>query len=149
MDNPPSEPSSSPARFSMKDAMEAPVMKFLGMRLVKREPGKSIVAYDAQPEHANPMRTLHGGIISAVADAAMGIALVGTLKEGESFTTLEMKTNFMRPVWTGTLKFEGRIIDRGKTIALLECSTTDEKERIIAHSVSTCMVLRGDKAAGR
>jgi uncharacterized protein (TIGR00369 family) len=133
----------------MKDALEAPIMKFLGMRVELREAGKSIVAYDAQPEHANPMRTLHGGIISAVADAAMGIALVGTLEEGESFTTLEMKTNYMRPVWSGTLKFEGRIIDRGRTIALLECVTKDDRERIVAHSTSTCMVLRGDKAAGR
>jgi uncharacterized protein (TIGR00369 family) len=55
---------------------------------------------DAGPQHANPMGTLHGGILCDLADAAMGIAYASTLEEGESFTTLELKINFFKPIWT-------------------------------------------------
>ena len=51
---------------------------------------------DVRPEHANPMGTIQGGVICALADAAMGLAYASRLEEGESFTTLELKTNYLR-----------------------------------------------------
>ena len=54
-------------------------------------------------QHANPMGTLHGGVLCDVADAAMGIAYASTLAEGETFATLELKINFLKPVWTAKL----------------------------------------------
>ncbi|MFQ5771237.1 MAG: PaaI family thioesterase, partial [bacterium] len=50
-------------------------------------------------QHANPMGTLHGGVLCDIADAAMGMAYASTLEQGESFTTLELKINFLKPVW--------------------------------------------------
>lgn len=49
----------------------------------------------------NPMGTLHGGIITDLADATMGIALISTLAENETFTTLELKMKFLRPAYSG------------------------------------------------
>ena len=61
----------------------------------------------AEEQHSNPMGTIHGGILCDLADAAMGIAFFSTLEPGESFTTLELKINFLRPFWTGKLVAHG------------------------------------------
>jgi uncharacterized protein (TIGR00369 family) len=130
-------------------AENAPVTRLLGMRFVSLEPGFTVWELDAGPQHANPMGTLHGGILCDVADAAMGTAWVSGLEEGESFTTLELKINFTRPFWTGLLRVEGRVLARGRTIGLAACDVKDADGRLIAHATSTCMTLRGETAKGR
>ena len=95
------------------------------------------------------MGTLHGGILCDIADAAMGMAFASTLAPDESFTTVELKINFFRPVWQAQLRAEGMVVRRGGTIGYVECIITDEKSRLVAKAASTCMVLHGQKAAGR
>jgi uncharacterized protein (TIGR00369 family) len=95
------------------------------------------------------MGTLHGGILCDLADAAMGMAYASTLEEGETFTTLELKINFLKPVRSGRLVAVGRTVKTGRTVGLVECDVTDEKERLVARASSTCMTLRGEAAAGR
>ena len=58
----------------------------------------------------NPMGTLHGGILCDMADAAMGCAYASRLGEGESFTTLELKINFLKPVWSGLLTARAHVV---------------------------------------
>jgi uncharacterized protein (TIGR00369 family) len=111
--------------------------------------GKATFELEAGPQHANPMGTLHGGIICDVADAAMGTAYASTLDEGESFTTLELKINFLRPFWTGRLVATARTVKTGRTIGLVECDVTDPDERLVARAMSTCMTLRGESSEGR
>ena len=108
-----------------------------------------MVTLAAGPQHANPMGTLHGGILCDIADAAMGMAFASTLASGESFTTVELKINFFRPVWQARLKAEGRVVRRGRTIGYVECEITDERDQLIAKAASTCMALRGEDAKGR
>jgi len=67
----------------------------------------------------------------------------------ETFTTLEFKINFLRPVWSGRLLATGRVISGGRTIGLLECDVTDAQPRLVARASSTAMTLRGAQAAGR
>jgi len=95
------------------------------------------------------MGTLHGGILCDIADAAMGMAFASTLAPDESFTTVELKINFFRPVWKAQLRAEGKVVRRGKMIGYVECEVADEKGRMIAKASSTCLVLRGEKAEGR
>jgi uncharacterized protein (TIGR00369 family) len=104
---------------------------------------------EAGEQHSNPMGTLHGGVLCDVADAAMGMAFFTTCAEGESFTTLELKINFLRPFWTGTLLAHGRVVQRGQTVGMTECDVVDEAGRLIAKATSTVMALRGDAAQGR
>src|SRR5437773_10812746 len=82
----------------------APGAKLIGFTLTALEPGRAAVEMEAGPQHANPMGTLHGGILCDVADAAMGLAYAAGLGAGESFTTLELKINFCKPIWTGKLR---------------------------------------------
>ena len=69
----------------------------IGMRLASFGHGEAVVELDADASHANPMGTVQGGILAAIADAAIGWAYMTTLGEGESYTTLELKLNFLRP----------------------------------------------------
>jgi uncharacterized protein (TIGR00369 family) len=104
---------------------------------------------EAAERHTNPMGTLHGGILCDVADGAMGMAFFTTCAEGESFTTLELKINFLRPFWTGTLLAHGWVVSRGRTVGMTECDVVDENDRLIAKATSTVMALRGESAKGR
>src|SRR6266403_2005006 len=128
---------------------EAGVARLIGFEVKEIADGKATIVLAAGPQHANPMGTLHGGILCDIADAAMGIAFASTLAQEESFTTVELKINFFRPVWQARLKAEGKVVRRGRTIGYVECTVTDEESRVVAKAASTCMVLRGRKASGR
>jgi len=84
--------------------------------------GRATVVLSAGPQHANPMGTLHGGILCDIADAAMGIAFASTLAPDESFTTVELKINFFRPIWQAELKAEATVVQRGRTVGYMECN---------------------------
>src|SRR4029453_18822200 len=75
----------------------------IGMRLESFAAGGAPVVPHATAAHANPMGTVQGGILAAMADAAMGWAFMTNLGENESYTTLEVKINFLRPVGGGRL----------------------------------------------
>lgn len=126
-----------------------PIARLLGFRLTEIKPGEAIVEFEATEAHANPMGTLHGGVLCDIADAAMGLAYAATLEEGESFTTLELKINFLKPVWRARLRAAGRVVKGGRTVGLVECDVTDEKGSLVAKASSTCMTLRGEQARGR
>ena len=119
-----------------------PVADLIGFTLTSVEPGRAVIELDADRRHANPMGTVHGGILCDIADAAMGMAYAAGLDGGETFTTLELKINFLKPVRTGRLTATGRVVKAG-------CDVTDEQASLVARATSTCMTLRGEQAVGR
>jgi uncharacterized protein (TIGR00369 family) len=82
-------------------ANDVPVARLIGFEAEKIGAGRAAVTFALGPQHANPMATPHGGILCEIADAAMGIAFASTVAPDESFTTIELKMNFFRPVWQG------------------------------------------------
>ena len=127
----------------------APIGDLLGLTLTYNGIGRATVEFNASERYANPMGTLHGGVLCDLADAAMGAAYVSTLMEGESFTTVELKINFFRPVWNSKLKAEAHILHHGKTVGMIECEIFDDQRHLVAHASSTCMTLRDERAKGR
>ena len=125
------------------------VARLIGFEAKEIADGRAVVTLAAGPQHANPMGTLHGGILCDIADAAMGMAFASTLAAEETFTTVELKINFFRPVWEANLKAEGRVVRRGSSIGYVECEVTDDGGQLIAKASSTCMALRGERAKGR
>jgi uncharacterized protein (TIGR00369 family) len=79
----------------------------------------------------------------------MGMAYAATLGEGESFTTLELKINFLKPVRAGKLVATRRVIKGGRTVGLVECDIVDDKDSLVARVSSTGLSLRGEQAQGR
>jgi len=131
------------------EAPNTPAADLIGFRAVEVGDGTAVFEMEAGPRHANPMGTLHGGILCDIADGAMGVAYSTALGDGESFTTLELKINFLKPVWNARLRATARVVKRGKTVGLVECDVVDEKGSLVARASSTCLTLSGDKAAGR
>lgn len=130
---------------------KAPIGDLIGFRVHEAGEGRAVATMETGPRHANPMGSLHGGVLCDLSDAAMGYAFASTLAAGEAFTTVELKINFLRPVWNATLKAEAKVVQRGKSIGYVECEVTDEKSRLVAKAASTCMVLKnvpGPKPGG-
>ena len=127
----------------------APIGKLLGLKILQAENGMAVIEFVADERHANPAGTLHGGVLSDIADAAMGFAYYTTLAPDESLATLELKINFLRPVWKATLRAKARVVHAGRVVGLVECDILDDRQRLIARASSTCMTLRGRHAEGR
>jgi uncharacterized protein (TIGR00369 family) len=136
-------------RMLKGDAPPPPIAATLGIELVQAEPGHVVMEMEAGPHLANPMGTLHGGVLCDIADAAMGMSYASLLAPGETFTTLELKINFLRPVWKGRIRADAQILKGGRTIGLVECRVLTADGQLIAHVTSTCMTLRGEQAQGR
>lgn len=128
---------------------EPPIAQLVGLRVVAVRPSEADVELQAGPQHYNPMGTLHGGILCDLTDLAMGAAYASTLTEEETFTTLELKINFLRPVWRDKLLARASVVSRGRTVGLVECEVTDSKGRLVAKTTSTCMTLQTEKHPNR
>ena len=123
-----------------------PVAQLIGMELAAVRPGWVVIELEAGKRHASPLGTVHGGVLGAIADAAMGLAYATMLKEAETFATIELKINFLRPVWEGRLRAEGKVVSSGRNLGLVECDVIDQDQRLIARALSTCMTLREEPA---
>ena len=127
-----------------------PIAQLIGFEPVELEPGRAVFQLEVDPaRHANPMGTLHGGVLCDLADAAMGYAYASALVDGETFTTLELKINFLRPVWHGRIEATAHVVSRGRTVGLMDCDITDAVGKLVARASSTCITLRGEQAEGR
>ncbi len=130
-------------------ASAPPIAQFLKMSITEVEDGRVTMKMPVDGRYANPSGTLHGGTLCELADAAMGTAFGTTCEEGESYTTVELKCNYLRPMWEGILIAKAWVVSRGKTVGLTECEVRDDNDKLIAKLSSTLMVLRGEKAKGR
>ena len=126
-----------------------PVATLIGFTIGSIERGRVVMEMEAGPQHSSPLGTVHGGILCDLADAAMGMAYASSLDDNETFTTLELKINFLKPVWSGRLTATGYVVKSGRTVGLVDCDVHDEKQSLVARASSTCMTLRGAEAAGR
>jgi uncharacterized protein (TIGR00369 family) len=120
------------------------IANLIDMALETLEPGRVVFTLETRPAFGNPLGTLHGGICSTLLDSAMGCAVHTALPEGASYTTLELKVNFVRPVRLDGVKLrcEGTTIHLGGRTATTEGRVTDDQGRLVAHGTSTCMVFR-------
>ena len=126
-----------------------PVARLVGFRPVEVGDDRALFEMEAGDRHWNPMGTVHGGILVDLADAAMGMAWAAGLGDGETFTTIELKVNYLRPVFRCKLTAEAKVVQRGKSVGLLECDVRDANGKLVARVASTCLTLRGDAARGR
>jgi len=93
----------------------------LGFKMVSSQPGHVVWTYDVQPEHYNPFHVLHGGVVMALLDTAMGHA-VATLSapQGRINAAAQMNTHFLAPVRDGQLTAEARVLKMGKRLAVVQ-----------------------------
>lgn len=129
------------------DLPAAPIGHLMGFEPVVVEEGRVIFAVEPAEYHYNPIGMVHGGLACTLADSAMGCAVHTMLPAGAGYTTLELKTNFLRVITvdTGRILCEGTIVHAGGRVATAEARVTDEADKLYAHATTTCMVFRPPK----
>src|SRR5690606_24458495 len=100
------------------------------------------VSFNFEPQefHYNTLGTVHGGVITAILDTAMGCTLQSTLPAGVLYTTLELKVNFIKAV---TIKAKS-MVAKGKSTAVISAELVDGDGKVYAYSTSTCLLLSND-----
>jgi uncharacterized protein (TIGR00369 family) len=129
---------------SLPPGASAPIARCLDFRLAEVDEGRVVFECTPGEYMCNPMGTVHGGVACTLCDSAAGAAVHSTLAPGEAYTTLEVKTNFVRPITarTGLLRCEGRVLHRGGTVATSSATLVDAAGKLHAHATATCMILK-------
>jgi uncharacterized protein (TIGR00369 family) len=114
-------------------------METLGARITESEPGRVVLELEAGPQHRHGGGVVQGGVITQIADAAMGMSLATLQEDGMWNTTIELKINFIRPVVSGRIQAVGRVVEMRQTLLFSEADVVDEQGRLVARASSTCM----------
>src|SRR5438105_9363273 len=115
--------------------LEAPPdgwMETLGARISEAEPGRVVLDLVAGPQHRHGGGVVQGGVITQIADAAMGMSLATLQENGVWNTTIELKINFLRPVREGKLRAIGRVVEIKQSLMFSEADVMDERGRRVA-----------------
>jgi uncharacterized protein (TIGR00369 family) len=117
--------------------------RLLGLRFDEVDYGRVVISLDTQPDFANPMGTVHGGIAATLLDSVMGCAVHTTLPALVGYTTLELKVNYIRAASTNgqTLTATGTVVHSGRRTATAEGKVLDHYGKLIAHATTTCIIL--------
>jgi uncharacterized protein (TIGR00369 family) len=120
-----------------------PIAETMSLSLVEIGDGFAVFEGDPGPHLLNPLGIVHGGWALTLIDSAAGCAAHTLIPAGASYTTIETKANFSRPISkdTGVVRAEGRAVGRGRRIISCEARVIDAKGRLLAHGTSTLMVL--------
>lgn len=106
--------------------------------------GRAVIEFRPAEFHYNIMGFVHTGVIAAVLDSAMGVALQSRLPAHAGFVTLEINVDILLPMAgdAGAINAEGTVLRLGSRIANTEGRAVDEAGRTYARATSTLMVMR-------
>jgi acyl-CoA thioesterase len=99
----------------------------LGFQVEDLSPGEAVVVMPCEKRHHNVFGYTHGGAIFSLADTAIGLADIATLREHQTATTVESKINFLRPALQGDLHAHARTVKQGRTLSFIECDILTRK----------------------
>ena len=114
-------------------------MQMLGARISEAEPGRVVLELETGPQHRHGGGVVQGGVITQIADAAMGMSLATLQEDGLWNTTIELKINFVRSVVSGRIRAVGRVVEIKQTLMFSEADVLDEQGRLVARASSTCL----------
>ena len=116
--------------------------KLMGVRFISAERDRLVAELPVTAELCTTPHTLHGGALMAFADTLGACATILNLKEGQSTTTLESKTNFFAPALVGTtVRGESLPLHRGRSTMVWQTRITSESGKLIGLVTQTQMVL--------
>jgi uncharacterized protein (TIGR00369 family) len=116
---------------------EFPLRSFLGMRMGHDDQGRATATIDIGPEHLNPNGMVHGAVLFALVDTAMGSAAMATLPEGTYATSVDLQLRFVRPASSGSLTAAVQVLKAGKHVLHLSGQVLGDADRLIATAEGT------------
>lgn len=138
-------------RLIAGDYPSPPIAGLLNFALTEAEAGRALFRGLPGEHHLNPLGTVHGGWAATLLDSALACAVHTMLEAGEGYTTAEFKVNFLRPITPsiGEVICEGKVIHRGRTLAISEATLTDLSGRRLAFGTETCFIFPLAARTGR
>lgn len=121
-----------------------PIGVLMNFRIAEISEGHAVFTVEPAEYHYNPIGVVHGGVAATLLDSALGCAIHSTLPAGASYTTLEIKVNFIRAMTseTGLVRCEANAIHLGGRTATAEGKIIDEQGKLYAHGTTTCIIFR-------
>lgn len=114
----------------------------LGLKFDAVSSGRTSGHIELQPHHLAPNGYLHAGTVVTLADTCCGFGAIASLPDGaESFTTIELKSNFLGTAREGTIFCEARLVHGGRTTQVWDAEVRNEKGKTIAMFRCTQMLL--------
>lgn len=125
-----------------------PIARLMDIVLTEVQRGRAVFTGTPQEFHYNPLGTVHGGYAATLLDSAMGCSVHTTLAAGDTYTTLELKINYLRALTheTGEVRGIGTVINEGRTTVLAEGRVEDAAGKLYAFATTTCLVRRAGSA---
>ena len=126
----------------LKDRVaRSPVHQWVGLGVEAVGDGEARLAVDLQPQHFNQQGIVHGGVISLLADTAIGLALRSRLRPGLTHRTAQLNVHFLRHSERGRLVGIGRAVHSGKRMGYGEAEVRDDQDELLARASATFIVL--------
>ena len=123
-----------------------PFFCMMGIDIVSTEPGRAELKMTVRPDMYNGVGWLQGGMLAAIADEAMALALYPMLAESEGIATISESTSFVKGVRSGTIYAEGRVIKKGRRVAFAESEVfLREPEKTILSRTSAAFAVTSNQ----
>lgn len=128
-----------------------PIGERLNYGLTEVSEGRAVFRGVPGAGHLNPLGSVHGGWAATLLDSALACAVQTLLKKGEAYTTAEFKVNLLRPITpkTGEVVCEGRVVHKGRTLAVSEATLKDKNGKPLAFGTETCSLFPAENLAPR
>lgn len=120
-----------------------PIAAVMNFTITEVELGRAVFRGMPGENHLNPLGGIHGGWTATIMDSALACSIQTHLQPGEAYTTAEFKVNLVRPITprTGEVVCEGKVVHKGRTLAVSEARLTDSAGRLLAFGTETCSIF--------
>lgn len=134
--------------YLIKRELISPFVALLDLQAEIPEPGQARMWFDVRPDLYQAEGLVHGGVIYALADSVVALALHSSTRPAQRIATIEAKINYLAPATDGTLSAFARVEHQGRSVAVAQCevtNTTPERSRRVALMLATFAILPDPK----
>ena len=131
----------------LRNYRPSPIFELLNIRLVKLEPGFSLLELPVRKELTHNGGIVQGGTITTLADSAIAFAVRSALPDDTGQTSIDLKMNFIRPVSSGTVTCEGWLVHLGSRTAVGESIVLNGQGKAVAKCLSSILIMPGGLSA--
>lgn len=103
-----------------KNTLRAPFPVLIGVRVESSAPGQVVCTLAVEEKHFSTVGAIHGGVVAALVDHTLSLAVYPLVEPGKWVATTEFKLNYLRAVQAGELRATGTVVSLGKMLAVVQ-----------------------------
>lgn len=120
---------------------QMPLTALLGLEVESGSPERVVATGTWKAEHCTAGGLIHGGYLMAQADSVGAMCAFFNLPDSATTSTIESKTNFLRPVTAGKITFSATPVHVGRSLIVIQTDTTREDGELVARTTQTQAVI--------